>query len=376
MIFFSLEILLIKGGEDLQAFHCKTKILSGPDALSWLKGRKCKSLLMVTDPFFMENGWAERIAGMVAAEKRAFFYKVKPDPTVELAAEGTAFMRQANPDLLIALGGGSAMDTAKAMGYFTGGQALFVAIPTTSGSGSEVTDFSILTHDGVKHPLIDSRMQPDVAILASELVEKLPHSLVADGGFDVLSHALESFVATTATPMTRALAGSAFRMTFERLSESFRGDKNAREEVHLASCMAGLAFSQSGLGMCHALSHALGGIFHLPHGRLNAILLPHVVEVNAVAASKEYAKLARMTGLGGSADTMAVRNLRNGLIRLRKELHLPATLREAGISEQQVRQHREQIMEAALKDPCMDTNPVKGDAHLLGSVLDAVTGHG
>ena len=174
MIFFSLEILLIKGGEDLQAFHCKTKILSGPDALSWLKGRKCKSLLMVTDPFFMENGWAERIAGMVAAEKRAFFYKVKPDPTVELAAEGTAFMRQANPDLLIALGGGSAMDTAKAMGYFTGGQALFVAIPTTSGSGSEVTDFSILTHDGVKHPLIDSRMQPDVAILASELVEKLP----------------------------------------------------------------------------------------------------------------------------------------------------------------------------------------------------------
>ena len=360
----------------MQEFYCKTKIISGEGALNWLEGRKCKSLLLVTDPFFMENGWAERIAGMVAAEKTEFFHKIKPDPTVELAAEGTALMRQTKPDLLITLGGGSAMDTAKAMRYFAGEGELFVAIPTTSGSGSEVTDFSILTHDGVKHPLIDKKMQPDAAILAWELVEKLPPSLVADGGFDVLSHALESFVAKNAAPMTQTLACGAFRTAFERLPASLRGDRYAREEVHLASAMAGLAFSQSGLGMCHALSHALGGIFHLPHGRLNAILLPYVVEMNAEAASREYAKLARMTGLGGSADTMAVRNLRNALIRLRKELHLPGSLLEAGIPNQKVYQHRDQILAAALKDPCMDTNPVKGDAHLLGRVLDAVTGHG
>ena len=359
----------------MQEFYCKTRIISGEGALSWLEGRKCKSLLLVTDPFFMENGWAERIAGMVAAEKTEFFHKIKPDPTVALAAEGTALMRQTKPDMLIALGGGSAMDTAKAMRYFAGEGELFVAIPTTSGSGSEVTDFSILTHGGIKHPLIDKKMQPDAAILARELVEKLPPLLVADGGFDVLSHALESFVAKNATPMTRALACSAFSTAFDRLPLSFRGDQSAREEVHLASAMAGLAFSQSGLGMCHALSHALGGIFHLPHGRLNAILLPYVVEANA-AASREYAKLARMTGLGGSADTMAVRNLRNALVRLRKDLQLPGTLWEAGISTQKVHQHRDQILAAALKDPCMDTNPVKGDAHLLGSVLDAVTGHG
>ena len=359
----------------MQEFDCKTRIISGEGALRWLEGRKCRSLLLVTDPFFMENGWAERIAGMVAAEKTEYFHQIKPDPTVELAAEGTALMRQTKPDMLIALGGGSAMDTAKAMRYFAGEKELFVAIPTTSGSGSEVTDFSILTHDGIKHPLIDKKMQPDAAILARELVEKLPPFLVADGGFDVLSHALESFVAKNATPMTQALACSAFSTAFDRLPLSFRGDQSAREEVHLASAMAGLAFSQSGLGMCHALSHALGGIFHLPHGRLNAILLPYVVEVNA-AANREYAKLARMTGLGGSADTMAVRNLRNALVRLRKDLQLPGTLWEAGLSTQKVRQHRDQILAAALKDPCMDTNPVKGDAYLLGSVLDAVTGHG
>ena len=376
MIFFSLEILLVKGGEDLQKFYCKTKILSGADALDWLKKRKYQSLLMVTDPYFMENGWAERIAGMVPAKKRTFFHQIKPDPTVELAAEGTALMREAKPDLLIALGGGSAMDTAKAMRYFAGGTELFVAIPTTSGSGSEVTDFSILTHDGVKHPLIDKRIQPDVAILAKELVENLPPSLVADGGFDVLSHALESFVAKNATPVTRALAASAFRTAFGRLSPSFRGDQTAREEVHLASCMAGLAFSQSGLGMCHALSHALGGVFHIPHGRCNAILLPEVVACNIPAAGTGYGELARIAGIGAGSDTVAVRNLRNGLIRLRKELKLPATLQEAGIAPQNLRQHREKILEAALRDPCMNTNPQRGDVFLLGKVLEAVTGHG
>ena len=360
----------------MQEFHCSTKIISGENALDWLKKQKHHSLLMVTDPYFMENGWAERIAGMVTAEKRTFFHRIKPDPTVELAAEGTAILRETKPDLLIALGGGSAMDTAKAMRYFAGGDECFVAIPTTSGSGSEVTDFSILTHDGVKHPLIDRKMQPDVAILAKELVEKLPTSLVADGGFDVLSHALESFVAVNTMPITQALALCAFATAFDRLPASFRGDQNAREAVHLASGMAGLAFSQSGLGMCHALSHALGGFFHIPHGRLNAILLPHVVEVNAVAAGREYAKLARMAGLGGSADTMAVRNLRNALIRLRKELQLPATLQEAGVPAQKVRQQKTQILMAALKDPCMETNPIKADALLLEKVLDAVTGHG
>ena len=360
----------------MQEFYCKTKIISGDGALDWLKGRKCRQLLVVTDPFFAENGWAADIAGRVQAEKRTYFSKVQPDPKVEQAAEGTALMRQLQPDLLIALGGGSAMDTAKAMVYFAGEGITFVAIPTTSGSGSEVTDFSVLTHGDEKHPLIDKRMQPDVAIVAAELVEKLPPALVADGGFDVLSHAAESFVATGADPMTQALAGSAFSAAFACLPASFRGDTRVRGKMHLASTMAGVAFSQSGLGMCHALSHSLGGVFHIPHGRLNAILLPEVIACNSAAAAGEYAKLARMAGLGSSADTLGVRNLRSGLIRLRKELHLPATLKEAGVDPKVLWHHRDRILQTALKDPCMATNPVRGESFLMGRVLEAVAGRG
>ena len=356
-------------------FHCKTKILSGEKALDWLDGCACKGLLVVTDPYFMKNGTAEKIASRVQAEKRAFFDKVTPDPTVELAAEGTGLMRQFQPDLLIALGGGSAMDTAKAMVYFSGLPVRYVAIPTTSGSGSEVTDFAILTHDGVKHPLIDRRMQPDVALIATELVEQLPPALVADGGFDVLSHALESLVATNATVLTRALSAGAFLTAFRLLPDSFRGDVRARAQIHLASTMAGIAFTQSGLGICHALSHSLGGIFHLPHGRLNAILLPEVVACNSSAAAI-YAELAKQAGMGAASALMGVRNLRNGLIRLRKDLQLPATLQEAGVPLCKVRQHRKEIVAAALADPCMTTNPAGAEKNLVEKLLDAVIGHG
>lgn len=358
----------------MQEFYCKTRVIFGNDAWQWLSGHKWERLLLVTDPYFAQNGWAQRIADMVQAEKREIWDKVKPDPTVELAAEGTALMREFKPDLLIALGGGSAMDTAKAMVYFAGDGVTFVAIPTTSGSGSEVTDFAILTHGDVKQPLVDRRLQPDVALLIQELVEKLPPALVADGGFDVLSHAAESFVAKNANPITQAMAASSFSAVFASLSASYRGDTRVREKIHLASTMAGMAFSQSGLGLCHALSHALGGMFHIPHGRLNAILLPEVIACNGVSAGGEYAKLARMAGLGGSADTIGVRNLRNGLLRLRKELHLPATLKEAGVPPQKLWHHQGAIVEAALKDPCMQTNPIRCDAFQLRRILEAVSG--
>lgn len=357
-------------------FYCKTKLIFGEAALAWLEKQHCESLLLVTDPYFSENGWAERIAGMVRAQKREIFSQVKPDPSVELAAEGTALMRLCKPDLLIALGGGSAMDTAKAMTYFAGEGTVFAAIPTTSGSGSEVTDFAILTHGDVKHPLIHRKMQPDVALLLEELVEKLPPSLVADGGFDVLSHAAESFVAKNANPIPQALAASAFSAAFAQLPASYRGNTQVRGKLHLASTMAGMAFSQSGLGLCHALSHSLGGIFHIPHGRLNAILLPEVISCNATAAGAEYAKLARMAGLGGSADTIGVRNLRNGLLRLRKELNLPGSLKEAGVPPQKLWHHQGAIVAAALKDPCMETNPVKCEAFQLRRILEAVSGRG
>ena len=267
------------------------------------------------------------------------------------------------------------MDCAKAMVYFSGLKVTFVAVPTTSGSGSEVTDFAILTHDGVKHPLVDDALLPDMAILDGDLLATLPKSLIADAGYDILAHALESYVAKNAGVITRALAAEAVAITCEKLPASFAGDTAVRQDIHLAATMAGMAFSQAGLGLCHAMAHALGGKFHIPHGRLNAILLPAVVEANA-AANPLYAQLARAAGLGGTAELTAVRNLKNTLTRLRKDLHLPATLAQGGIAPRQVREATDGLVTAILSDPCCATNPVTPDGAMVRKILQQVTGVG
>ena len=358
----------------MEQFSCKTQILSGPGSVSALKNMGIKRLLLVADPYFAQNGTAARLATLSGAEKTEIFHKVIPDPTVELAAEGTALVKNLQPDAVVALGGGSAMDCAKAMVYFSGYTPKLVAIPTTSGSGSEVTDFAILTHSGVKHPLVDSKIQPDVAILDSDLLQSLPASLVADAGFDVLAHALEAFVATGAGTITDALAKDAFSAAYSALPASFAGNLAVRQKIHTAATMAGLAFNQAGLGLSHALAHSLGGTFHLPHGRLNAILLPAVIQCNAHSASAKYAQLARSAGLGGSADTIAVRNLKNALIRLRRELKMPQTLQEAGIDPRQVWYKSKDIVKATLADPCCQTNPIKVEDFMVRRVLEEVTG--
>ncbi len=358
----------------MECFSCKTKIIAGTGALEALKELRLKRLLLVADPYFVKNGWAQKVLALSGAEATEVFDKVTPDPTVALAAEGTAVARQFRPDSIVALGGGSTMDCAKAMAYFVGEKVRLVAIPTTSGSGSEVTDFAVLTDKGVKHPLIDRRLQPEAAILDSNLLTQLPPSLVADTGFDILAHALEAYTATGAGVMSDALALDAFAVAFGNLPASFAGKTAVRQKIHTASTMAGMAFSQAGLGLCHAMAHALGGLFRLPHGRLNAILLPAVIECNAHSAGEKYARLARGAGLGGSAETVGVRNLKNGLIRLRRELKLPQTLYAAGIHPQQVRQHTSAIVSATLQDPCCKTNPILVEDFMVRRILEEVTG--
>ena len=358
----------------MEKFSCKTKILSGAGAVSALGDMGAKRLFVVTDSFFMNNGTARRVAEAAKGSAVAYFDKVKPDPTVELAAEGTAKLKEFHPDTVVALGGGSAMDCAKAMTYFSKEKVNFVAIPTTSGSGSEVTDFAILTHDKVKHPLVDDSLQPDVAILDSDLLQELPRSLVADTGFDVLAHALEACAAKDAGTISDLYAREAFRIAYGALPASFAGRKEVRLKVHLAATMAGVAFTQAGLGLCHAMAHSLGGMFHVPHGRLNAILLPSVVSCNAHVCGKKYAELARAAGMGGSADTIAVRNLKNGLLRLRRELNLPETLAQAGVDPRSVWQNVEKIVEATLADPCSKDNPMAPEGFLVRRVLEEVTG--
>jgi len=276
----------------------------------------------------------------------------------------------------VALGGGSAMDCAKAMVYFSGLQVMLVAIPTTSGSGSEVTDFAILTHGNVKHPLVDPGVCPDVAILDSDLLEKLPRSLVADSGFDVLSHAAEAFVAKGAGSITDALAKESFAVAFAALPASYGGKLYVRQRLHEAATMAGMAFTQAGLGLCHALSHSLGGAFHIPHGRLNAILLPSVIGINGEVSASKYALLARSAGICASADSVAVRNLKNALIRLRRELGMPATLSQAGVDPRQLRQKTQQIVKSTLEDPCCGSNPLRVEDFMVRRVLEEVAGFG
>ncbi len=358
----------------MEEFNCRTRVISGPGAVSKLAELGAKRVFLVTDPFFYKNGTAQRIAECTKAEAVEIFHGVKPDPTVELAAEGTARLKAFGADLIIALGGGSAMDCAKAMAWFGGQNAKLVAIPTTSGSGSEVTDFAILTHEKVKHPLIDRKLRPYMAILDSDLLRELPPALVADSGFDVISHALEAYVATGAGVFTDALARDAFRCVLRDLPASFAGNREVRLKVHQAATMAGMAFSQAGLGLCHAMAHSLGGIFHVPHGRLNAILLPSVVACNAHAAGRKYAELARASGIAGSADSVAVRNLKNTLIRLRRDLNLPQTLAEAGIGPGDVHAATEKIVRATLEDPCCGTNPVKVEDFQVRRILEEVTG--
>ncbi|MBQ6839555.1 MAG: iron-containing alcohol dehydrogenase [Oscillospiraceae bacterium] len=358
----------------MERFSCATNIISGDGAVRELEKLGFSRLMVVADPFFVKNGTAARVAGFAPVSE--IFDRVAPDPSVELAAQGVARVKEFKPDAIVALGGGSAMDCAKAMLYFSGSEAKLVAIPTTSGSGSEVTDFAILTHKDVKHPLVDGRLRPDIAILDGQLLTAMPKGLIADAGFDILCHAVEAYAATGASPITDALAQSAFAESFAALPASYAGNTAVRLKIHLAATMAGMAFTQAGLGLCHAMAHALGGMFHIPHGRLNAILLPAVIGANARGAGEKYARLARFSGLGGSAEVMGVRNLKNALIRLRRELGMPQDLQQAGVAPAMVWHKSKEIVQAVLADPCCRTNPVLVEDFMVRRILEEVTGRG
>lgn len=358
----------------MEEFFCKTRVISGNGTIRMLEKLEKKKLFLVADPFFVKNGVAQQVIDASGCREAEVFDGVRPDPTVELAAEGTARLREFGPDLLVALGGGSAMDLAKAMGYFGKGSYTLAAIPTTSGSGSEVTDFAILTHNQVKHPLVDKRLRPDLAILDGDLLQELPRNLIAESGFDVLTHALEAYVAKGSGAISDVYAREAFGSAYASLPASYAGNRTVRLKVHLAATMAGMAFSQAGLGLCHAMAHALGGLFHVPHGRLNAVLLPAIVSCNAHVCGKKYAELARSAGIGGSADTIAVRNLKNGLLRLRRELNLPETLAQAGVDPRAVWGNVDNIVAASLADPCSKQNPMEPEGFLVRRILEEVTG--
>lgn len=332
----------------MQKFVLSTRICSGEGALDELATRSDRKVLLVTDRFFVENGTAAIIAAKCKNAEVKFFDEVQPDPPLALVAKGVELAEQFAPDAVIALGGGSAIDCAKGIIAMTESNADLIAIPTTSGTGSEVTAFAIVSHDSVKHPLIASRLRPKLAILDDTLLQELPKPLIAEAGMDIAAHCLEAIASKNATPLTDAMALHALKIVLDKLPASYRGDKSVRGEIHCAATMAGIAFDNAGLGLCHAVSHALGGRFHLAHGRLNGILLPAVLRFNT-----ERAYHAALLSCG-FAD---LRALILALERLRRSLELPSTLTQAGLSRAEVLRNLDSLCAAALADRCLESNP-------------------
>lgn len=361
---------------------------------------------IVTDPGMVKLGYVDKVLYYLRKRNQyvhcEIFSEVEPDPSVETVMKGRDLMSQFRPDVIIALGGGSAMDAAKGMWLFyehpevdfdsiklkfadirkrvykfptLGNKAKMVAIPTTSGTGSEVTSFAVITDKkkNIKYPLADYELTPDVAIIDPEFVMTVPASVTADTGMDVLTHAIEAYVSVLASDFTDGLAIKAIQMVFEYLPKAYKNgsDAKAREKMHNASCIAGMAFTNAFLGINHSLAHKLGGEFHIPHGRANAVLLPHVIEYNAAKPTKfvsfpkyetfiadqKFAEIARALGLPATTTEEGVKSLVKAVRDLMKELNVPMTIADCGVDKKLFVAKVPELADKAFEDQCTTANP-------------------
>ncbi|MBQ1182916.1 MAG: iron-containing alcohol dehydrogenase, partial [Clostridia bacterium] len=329
----------------MNRFKIRTEVRFNSNALDTLKEFKGKSAVIITDKFMISSGMINKITDkMVDYKNISIFDEVTPDPSTSLIAKGLKFIIENRGEIIIALGGGSAIDAAKAivfMGEKSGmGDLKLIAIPTTSGTGSEVTKFAVVTDDTdhLKYPLVDEGMLPDLAILDPELVLSAPPSVTADTGMDVITHAFEALVSINANDASDALAEKALLLAFQYLPYAYKDGKDvvAREKMHSASCLAGMAFNEVGLGINHGIAHALGAKFHIPHGRANAMLLPHVIRFNShlracfgskpCEAAQRYADISRKLSLPHDNVRIAVESLIDEVKYMLRRMEIPATL--------------------------------------------------
>ena len=379
-------------------FTLPRDIYYGKDSLEVLKTVKGKKAILVIGGGSMKRaGFVDKIIGYLkeAGIETKLFEGVEPDPSVETVMKGAAAMREFEPDLIVALGGGSPIDAAKAMWVFyeypdttfeeiiqpfsfpeLRKKAKFIAISSTSGTATEVTAFSVITDyaKGIKYPLADFNITPDIAIVDPPLVATLPPHLVAHTGMDALTHAIEAYVSTLNSPFTDPLAIKAIQMVNEHLIKSFSGDMNSREEMHYAQCLAGEAFSNALLGIVHSLAHKTGAAFstgHIPHGEANAIYLPYVIKYNAKNAEARYADIARSIGIDGT-DAECVTKLCDKIDAMNAELNIPKTLKEFGIKEDEFKEKVNKIAELAVGDACTGSNPRPVDTESMAKILDAI----
>lgn len=357
-------------------FEIKTKISCGIGALESLKDIKNKKIFIITDPFMIESKTIDKILINLEGNDCNLFSEIVPDPPIEIVVKGMEKIKDYSPDIIIALGGGSAIDAAKAIMDFSKqifkiNEIEFIAIPTTSGTGSEVTSFSVITdaQKGTKYPLVSADLIPNKAILDPELVKTVPNFITADTGMDVLTHAIEAYVSTDSNDFSDALAEKAIKLVHEYLIDAYKDGSNleAREKMHNASCMAGLAFNQASLGLNHGIAHIVGAKFHIPHGRTNSILLPYVIEYNANISgynnasysdtAKKYAQIAKMLGLESSNVRLGVKNLVNEIKKMQKSMNMPMKLTDCKVNKVDVENLLPEIAQLALKDGCTKTNP-------------------
>lgn len=391
---------------NMQWFKVPAKIYFERDSIQYLQDMKdCEKVMIVTDRSMVDLGFVDKITHQLHQRKNKvtiqLFTDVEADPSVQTVYKGTDLMRSFQPDTIIALGGGSPMDAAKAMWLFyeqpqvdfedlvqkfmdirkrafrfpeLGRKAKFIGIPTTSGTGSEVTPFTVISDGDKKYPIADYSLTPTISIVDPAFTMTVPAGVTADTGLDVLTHAVEAYVSVLANDFTDGLALQAIKLVFQYLERSYKhgaADPKAREHMHNASTIAGMAFANAFLGINHSMAHKIGGKYHVPHGRANAILLPHVIRYNGTRPQKtatwpkynyykadlKYQEIARTLGLPCSTPAEGVESFARACHELAVNVGIKMSLKEQGIDEKTFLDGRKELAMVSFEDQCTPANP-------------------
>lgn len=375
-----------------KSFTPRTEIVFGEGLLERLEAYRGQRVGIVTDEFMARSGPLDRVKAHLDGCEVAVFAEAIPEPPLATVAAGARLFAEFRPDVVLALGGGSPIDAAKAIlavvrSADTSRKIRLVAIPTTSGTGSEVTSFAVISDpaNNRKFPLISADLIPDVALLDPEFVRTAPPKVTADTGMDVITHAIEAVVARGASNFSDAFAEKSLELAFAALPRAYDNgnDLAARDAMHQASCLAGMAFTEAGLGLNHGLAHALGGRFHLVHGRINAVLMPHVIAWNAGLADEapgcretaaRYARIALRVGLDVPGTRAGVIALIRAIEAFNLRFGIPSTLCGLGLDTGEYRRAIPDVAAAAMADACTAGNPRRPSLAELEQLLGQAGG--
>ncbi|MGL5722676.1 MAG: 1-propanol dehydrogenase PduQ [Brevinema sp.] len=355
-------------------FSLKTKVLFGNEALNNIAFHEHKHVFIATDKIMRQVGACEYVTSILDSQHIPYeiFDEIEPNPSLATVKKGVERLMRSESSIIVSIGGGSVIDAAKAFVYFmlkakthlsqAFEKPLFVAIPTTSGAGSEVTAYSVVTdtENFVKIPLVSDDIIPDIAVLDPRFTITCPPKVTAESGFDVLTHVLESYVSVNSNPFTEALVEKVVPMVFQSLREVYQNGKNleARLTMHEASCLAGIAFTNSGLGLNHAMAHSLGGRFPISHGRANALLMPHVIAFNSRVSAEKYSFLAQRLNFSTETTLESCIALITAVATLSKSVDLPSSVLDFGITQEEYENAIPDMAKVAMNDPCLATNPI------------------